>query len=210
MSALKNTSCISVTTPIGKIRVVWTQEGNRRRVLRVLLPGSVQEGNSPSERTLSRHDGQSHDDMALLCLKIQEFLRGGAVEFSLKEMDMSACSAFQRDVYMQTRRIPRGRVMSYGHLAEAIGILKGARAVGTALARNPFPLVIPCHRVVRTAGELGGFGGGLKLKKTLLEMEGITFDQKGRVLQNCFLHSMHVESDSLFPIIPVFSCPSEY
>jgi O-6-methylguanine DNA methyltransferase len=58
---------------------------------------------------------------------------------------------------------------------------RAARAVGTALARNPFPLIIPCHRVVRSDGMLGGFGGGLKMKKALLEMEGVAFDRSGRV-----------------------------
>ena len=54
-------------------------------------------------------------------------------------------------------------------------------AVGTALARNPFPLIIPCHRVVRSDGMLGDFGGGLKMKKAFLEMEGVAFDRSGRV-----------------------------
>jgi len=185
---MKNTSCISMVTPVGEIRIVWTQKGNVQRVHRILLPEGGQEGSRPPDQTFSENAGQPHEDMDLLCLKIQEFLEGGAVEYSLKRMDMSVCSVFQRQVYMQARRIPRGRVMSYGHLAESIGIPKGARAVGMALSRNPFPLVIPCHRVIRATGGLGGFEGGLKLKKTLLEMEGITFDPKGRVLRNCFFH----------------------
>jgi methylated-DNA-[protein]-cysteine S-methyltransferase len=185
---MKNTSCISMATPVGEIRIVWTQKGNVQQVHRILLPEGGQEGSHPPEQIFSENAGQSHEDVNLLCLKIREFLERGAVEFSLKRMDMGVCSVFQRQVYMQARRIPRGRVMSYGHLAESIGIPKGARAVGMALSRNPFPLVIPCHRVIRATGELGGFGGGLKLKKTLLEMEGITFDPKERVLRNCFFH----------------------
>ena len=63
-----------------------------------------------------------------------------------------------------------------------MGIPGGARAVGMALASNPFPLVIPCHRVIRTDGSLGGFGGGLKMKKKLLGIEGVAFNEKGKVL----------------------------
>jgi len=183
---MKNTSCIAMLTPVGDIRIVWTQKEKVRQVYRILLPEGGRQGNRLPDQTFSENAGQPHEDMDLLCLKIREYFEGGAVEFSLDRMDMGVCSVFQRQVYMQARRIPRGRVMSYGHLAESIGIPQGARAVGMALSRNPFPLVIPCHRVIRATGELGGFGGGLKLKKTLLEMEGTAFDPQGRVLRKCF------------------------
>jgi methylated-DNA-[protein]-cysteine S-methyltransferase len=63
---------------------------------------------------------------------------------------------------------------------------RAARAVGTALARNPFPVIIPCHRAIRGDGTLGGFGGGLKMKRALLEMEGVRFDRYGKVMDDCF------------------------
>jgi len=66
-----------------------------------------------------------------------------------------------------------GYVSTYSRIAKSIGVPKGARAVGNALANNPFPLIIPCHRVIRSDGRLGGFGGGLEMKKKLLENEGI-------------------------------------
>ncbi|MFH1910729.1 MAG: MGMT family protein, partial [Pseudomonadota bacterium] len=83
--------------------------------------------------------------------------------------------------------IPRGRVMTYGGLAAKLGLPGGARAVGNALAGNPFPLVIPCHRVVRSGGDLGGFGGGTDMKKALLMLEGVVFDRQGRVLPEYIL-----------------------
>lgn len=183
---MKNKSCMSINTSMGEIRILRMDRNGVSRIHRILLPEGVQKGGAPPDRTLSADDGQLRDEKDFICLKIREFLSGGAVEFSLKEMDMSICSVFQRKVYMQSRRIPRGRVMSYSQLAKAIGIPEGARAVGMALSRNPFPLVIPCHRIVRATGDLGGFGGGIKLKKCLLEMEGVTFDPKGRVLQGFF------------------------
>lgn len=173
-------------TSVGEIRIVWTQKGNASKILRILLPRGDQEARFPLIRTLSDDAGRLHDGIDRLCLQIPEFLSGRAVEFSLKEIDMTNCSLFQRKVLFKTCQIPRGQVMSYGHLAEAIGIPEGARAVGMALSRNPFPLVIPCHRIVRATGDLGGFGGGLTLKKTLLEMERVTFEPKGRVSRACF------------------------
>jgi methylated-DNA-[protein]-cysteine S-methyltransferase len=72
--------------------------------------------------------------------------------------------------------------MTYGGLAASVGVAGGARAVGNVMAGNPFPLVIPCHRVVRSGGSLGGFGGGAEMKKGLLRLEGVAFDAQGCVL----------------------------
>ena len=77
--------------------------------------------------------------------------------------------------------IPRGRVTTYQLLAKHLGSPRAARAVGTALATNPFPIVIPCHRAIRSDGTLGGYQGGLKMKRSLLEMEGVRFCDAGRV-----------------------------
>jgi len=78
---------------------------------------------------------------------------------------------FQRKVLKKVAQIPFGATMTYGEIAEAIGKPKAYRAVGSANAKNNLPLVIPCHRVVASHG-LGGYGGGLKLKKKLLKLEG--------------------------------------
>jgi len=118
--------------------------------------------------------------------KVLKYMAGDIVEFSLSVFDMSICSEFQKGVLTQTWMIPRGKVSTYGRLAEKLGMPKAARAVGTALATNPFPLVIPCHRVIRSDGSLGGFGGGLKMKKALLSMEGIEFELRNKILSKFF------------------------
>lgn len=83
-------------------------------------------------------------------------------------------TAFQQRVWQGLLQIPKGEVWSYGELAEFIGSPKGAaRAVGTACGRNPIALFIPCHRIVRQNGGLGGFGWGLPMKRHLLKNEGI-------------------------------------
>lgn len=80
---------------------------------------------------------------------------------------------FQRKVLVTLRkRVGPGKTISYGELAEVVGHPGAARAVGTAMARNPVPIVVPCHRVIASDGSLGGYGGGLEMKKALLALEG--------------------------------------
>lgn len=78
---------------------------------------------------------------------------------------------FHRQVYQALLRVPPGQTVSYKDLAVAAGRPNGARAVGQAMARNPWPLLVPCHRVLATGGGLGGYGGGLPLKQRLLTHE---------------------------------------
>ncbi|MBW2598753.1 MAG: MGMT family protein [Deltaproteobacteria bacterium] len=91
----------------------------------------------------------------------------------MKFVGIDLCRYFQRKVLFETMRIPRGSVTSYGSLAKMIFAPGAARAVGSALAGNPFPIIIPCHRVVRSDGYVGQFGGGTDVKKALLRMEGV-------------------------------------
>ncbi len=88
-------------------------------------------------------------------------------------MDWSSLTPFQRKVLRAAARIPSGSVDTYGGLARKIGAPRSARAVGNALGRNPFPLLIPCHRIIKDDGSIGGFSAprGIKLKSTLLIME---------------------------------------
>jgi len=81
-------------------------------------------------------------------------------------------TAFQKRVWRHLESIPFGATQSYRHVADAIGASEAVRAVGAANGANPIPIVIPCHRVIGTSGKLVGYGGGLELKKRLLELEG--------------------------------------
>jgi len=80
---------------------------------------------------------------------------------------------FQISVWNELKKIPYGDTISYQELAKRVGDKNSARAVGNANSKNPIPIIIPCHRVVRKSGDLGGYGGGIKIKRTLLELEKV-------------------------------------
>jgi O-6-methylguanine DNA methyltransferase len=101
--------------------------------------------------------------------QVCEYLEGKRRDFDL-HLDMRG-TEFQRTVWDELCRIPFGVTRSYQDVARAIGRPMAVRAVGTANGANPLPLVVPCHRVVATGGKLGGYGGGLELKRRLLAME---------------------------------------
>lgn len=104
--------------------------------------------------------------------ELQEYFRGTRKDLRDIPVDLSGCTAFEQRVYEATRRIPFGKVATYGQIAKAIGNPKAQRAVGQALGKNPIGIVIPCHRVV-ASDSLGGFTGGLEHKKRLLRFEGV-------------------------------------
>ena len=96
-----------------------------------------------------------------------------------KKLEQYALTNFQRAVLMEVAKIPKGKVMSYKQIAQAIGKPNAYRAVGNALKKNPLPVLIPCHRVIRANGEIGGYTfGGKSEKIRLLEREGSVV-QKG-------------------------------
>jgi methylated-DNA-[protein]-cysteine S-methyltransferase len=120
--------------------------------------------------------------------KIVAFLAGDGIRFSLDVARLDLCSKFQQKVLRAEHGIPRGSVSTYQRIARYLGNAKGGRAVGSALANNPFPIIIPCHRAIRSDRTLGGYQGGLEMKRTLLEMEGIDFDDTGRIATEDFFY----------------------
>ena len=112
--------------------------------------------------------------------QILDYLAGKREEFRL-DLDLRA-TGFQIRVYAALLEIPYGEVRSYGEIAESIGEPGAARAVGAAAGANPLPLVVPCHRVVAAHGKLGGFGGGVALKRRLLALEHAKHPAQGELL----------------------------
>lgn len=101
---------------------------------------------------------------------LQRYFQGEETDFNRIELDFSSASPFQKKVWSLTRKIPYGRTSSYKFLAEEMGH-RGYRSIGRALRANPWIIIVPCHRVIRTGGGLGGFAAGLKIKQYLLSLE---------------------------------------
>jgi methylated-DNA-[protein]-cysteine S-methyltransferase len=107
--------------------------------------------------------------------ELDEYFDGERRRFDLK-VDRALLGPFARKVLGRTARIPYGKVSTYSEVAAAAGSPRASRAAGNALARNPIPIVIPCHRVLRTGGGMGGYAGGLDRKARLLALEGAIED----------------------------------
>ena len=113
---------------------------------------------------------------------LTKFYNGKGDRSGWKNVDLSGVSVFRRDVYRMLCRIPKGKVTTYGAIAKRVRGKRFARAVGTAVATNPLPLIVPCHRVVPSSGKVGNYGmGGRKpssggyMKRMLLDREGVIF-----------------------------------
>ncbi len=104
--------------------------------------------------------------------RLKGYFSGHKVAFP-DELDLSGATAFQCEVWRITRLIPYGETRSYAWVAGQIKRLEAVRAVGQSLGKNPLPVVIPCHRVVASDGKLGGFSGGVEMKRQLLCLEAL-------------------------------------
>jgi methylated-DNA-[protein]-cysteine S-methyltransferase len=135
--------------------------------------------------SLEADDGWTSNDaqsvptwIADLAARLQSYAAGCNERFDDVPLDLSHLSGFQARVVRACRKIGRGKVRSYGDLAAAAGSPGAARAVGTVMAKNRYPIIIPCHRVIGSAGTIGGFSArnGINMKRRMLELEGTTDD----------------------------------
>lgn len=153
-------------TEAGWVGLSGSAQGLRRVILphpsaaetrRLLINGSEK----------SKLSENCYDD---LFARLQAFFSGRRVDFPDK-LDFSGATPFQRRVWQAARLIPYGATRSYQWLAGQIGRPGAARAVGNALGKNPLPIIVPCHRVIASDGALGGFTGGIEMKRWLLNLE---------------------------------------
>ena len=159
-------------TAVGRCAIVWSAAG----LAGVQLPEADDE--QARHRLARRFPGAveaSPVPVAAEAIKrITAFLAGAPDDFADLILDDSKVGAFERAVYRETRAIPAGSTATYGAIATALGDIRDSRRVGQALGRNPWPIVIPCHRVTGAGGWMGGFSapGGQRTKLKLLELEG--------------------------------------
>ncbi|MGW4580176.1 methylated-DNA--[protein]-cysteine S-methyltransferase [Rhodococcus aetherivorans] len=144
-------------TPAGLVRVAYTAEDHEAVLARLAADISPRILAAPARL----------DDAAR---QLDEYFRGARTAFDLP-LDLRLARGFRREVITHLPRIGYGRTASYAEVAAVAGSPRAVRAVGTACARNPLPVVLPCHRVVRSDGDLGRYVGGVDAKRTLLWLE---------------------------------------
>ena len=155
------------------VRAIVLPKPTRRAVERELMSGELLAGVGarravplPAETNMTARHGRAARTAIIA------YLQGKARSFDLP-LDLQGQPRFRLKVWEVLQRIPYGRVRSYGWVARKVGKPKATRAVGAACGANPVPLLVPCHRVIAGDGSLGGFSGGLGVKKRLLRLEGL-------------------------------------
>ncbi|MEA3339093.1 MAG: methylated-DNA--[protein]-cysteine S-methyltransferase, partial [Chloroflexota bacterium] len=139
-------SYILVSSPFGVLSIVWWEIETGPKVYRLFLPDEETPAEDIVQMNFPGASDLSCPEVAELGERVQRFLEGEAVELELDLMALERYSEFQRKVLVAEYEIPRGWVSTYGRIAKSLGNPRAARAVGNALARNPFPIIIPCHR----------------------------------------------------------------
>jgi len=154
------------TSPIGMVYVASTEKGLCSSSL-----GGTEADFRSALRNASGFDAARDDEFfSELKGELDAYFSGKRISFT-SPIDWLQGTAFQQSVWEALRKIPYGETRSYKDVAQAVERARAYRAVGQAVGSNPVPLIVPCHRVVRSDGSLGGFGSGLPLKRRLLEIE---------------------------------------
>lgn len=155
-------------SPAGSVSIASTEKGIRRLELFRGEKGFVRDLSSEFKGRVVRDDGR----FQTIREKLTSYFQGKPIAFEVS-LDLKGTD-FQKLVWTETAKIEYGKTKAYKEIASAINKPKASRAVGNALGRNPVAIIIPCHRVIRSDGTLGGFGYGLPFKKKLLELEKVT------------------------------------
>jgi len=169
-------------TAIGRCGVAWGERG----VAGVQLPeaGERETRARMLQRFPAAGEAPPPPEVQRVIDRIVALLRGEASDLSTIALDMERVPSFHRRVYEAARAIPPGMTLSYGDIAARVGAPGAARAVGQALGRNPFPIIVPCHRVLAAGGKIGGFSaqGGVATKRRMLAIEGALLNCVARLI----------------------------
>jgi len=162
-------SHVRMQTEFGTIAIVYTC--HPFQLFKLYLPRKSEALLTNVIQTEFSPDLSYHPNMDILVDLLQCYFKGHPINVNIQWLAWKNLTKLQIETLKQAAKIPFGSVCSYGELAQKIGSPKAARFVGTCMARNPFPILIPCHRVIRSDGTIGCFGGGPDLKQKLLKLE---------------------------------------
>jgi len=165
--------CARIDTEIGPLRIT---EGERGVASVELRPDSLATLKKRLERRYGVPVELEETSSVSASKELREYFAGKRQTFSAR-LDLSHLPEFERRVLEALRKVPFGKVVSYGELARRAGSPGAARAVGGAMRKNMLPIFVPCHRVTAANGSIGGFTGGLEKKRWLLGLEGVSFER---------------------------------
>lgn len=175
-------AALRLESRFGPILLIWNLANQTLQRVRIVSENVPE--NDPGYNVLQFvTESEAPDSIRNAASFIHALLSGtsSTFVFPLEQIPLWQCPAFQREVLTAEHAIQPGAITTYARLAESTGHRGAGRAVGSALSHNPFPLLIPCHRTIRSDGSLGGYQGGLPMKRFLLEQEGIMFLENGKV-----------------------------
>ena len=180
-------------TPIGEIVILWSID-THFLIEEIILSDSKNNASTKAKEKYSNSliNKKSPKKLKRIINEIEKYFNEKDAHFSLNYLNMEKLTPFQKKVLIEEFNTKRGTINTYASLAESIGNPNAYRAVGSALSKNPFPIIIPCHRTVKsdmTLGGFAGFAGGLISKQILLELEGIEIKQK-RVVSKSHIISL--------------------
>jgi O-6-methylguanine DNA methyltransferase len=159
----------AVESPVGPLMIAFSDKG----VCEIAFgEHETQEQFLHHLRTRGFRPVPNQTAIATVAEQLSEYFRGERNHFEVP-LDVSGITPFTQDVLKATSEVPFGHLTSYRGIAERIGKPSATRAVGNALGRNPIPVIIPCHRIVRSDSSLGGYTGGVRIKERLLTLEGV-------------------------------------
>ena len=158
----------SITAPLGPLLVAVSARG----VCRVVFGDDVAGFAAELAARMGSSVLEAPRQLSEVTFQFADYFRGRRKRFTLR-LDYGLATSFQRLVFGALLQVPAGQVVSYGELARAIGRPGAGRGVGSALAHNPLPILVPCHRVIRKDGTLAGYSGGVHIKERLLTLEGV-------------------------------------
>ena len=166
-----NRSFALFNTPIGTCAIAWSEQG----ILGLSLPDDDPEATRHfiSSRVPGARESAPTPEVEAVIAEIGRLLAGEPVDLLGARLDLTGVSDFHKRVYDEARRIPPGSTMTYGQIAQRLKAPGTARVIGQALGANPFPIIVPCHRVLGANGAVGGFSapGGVETKLRILNIE---------------------------------------
>ncbi len=157
------------TTPLGHMAVIYRVAPFA--VIKILLPGRNKEDLVKAAKAFGRQESGFYNNALTIKELIIDYFKGKPIQPPWGWLEMGSLTKLQQSVLASTADIPYGELRSYKDIAIAVGRPCAYRFVGTAIANNPFPILIPCHRVIRSDGSFGRFGGGSDMKRKLIELE---------------------------------------